>query len=173
MDQDASGKPPRILGRLMLASRWLMAPFYLGLLVGLALLLVKFVQKLIALFPTLLGMTSTDMVLSVLALVDLSLVANLVLIVVLAGWNGFVDGSVGGSEADQPAWLSLDFSGIKLKLLSLIATIAAIELLESFMHIASLSAAIIQWQLAIVLGIGVLGVLLAAMDRIGHAGGKE
>ena len=163
----------RSLGRLMLSARWLMAPFYLGLIVGLLLVLIKFVQKLIALFPTLLSMTSTDMVLSVLALVDLSLVANLVLIVVLAGWNGFVDPTGNGKEAGQPAWLLLDFSAIKLKLLSLIATIAAIELLESYMHIATLTAAIIQWQLAIVLGMGLLGVLLAAMDRIGHTGGKE
>jgi uncharacterized protein (TIGR00645 family) len=161
------------LGRLMFAARWVMAPIYVGLLVGLVLLAVKFVQKLVELVPALLQLSGNDTVLAVLGLVDLSLVANLVLIVVLAGWQGFVDPLLGSHLEDQPAWLALDFSAIKLKLIGSMAVIAAIALLESFVHADSLAPATIAWQLAILLSIGVLGVLLAAMDRLSHTRTKE
>jgi len=163
----------KCLGRVMFASRWLMAPIYLGLIASLALLLIKFVQKLIKLVPGLLDMPANDLVLGVLGLVDVSLVANLVLIVVLAGWQGFVDPMLSRHLDDEPGWLALDFSAIKLKLIGSIAAIAAIALLESFMHADTVAVTTMGWQLAILLGIGVLGVLLAAMDRLSAHHGKE
>jgi uncharacterized protein (TIGR00645 family) len=172
-DQDVPTRITQSLGRLMFAARWVMAPIYIGLLVGLVLLAVKFVQKVIALVPDLLQMSGNDTVLAVLGLVDLSLVANLVLIVVLAGWQGFVDPLLGAHLEDRPDWLVLDFSAIKLKLIGSIAAIAAILMLESFMHAESLPPATVGWQLAILLSIGVLGVLLALMDRISHGNAKE
>jgi len=161
------------LGRVIFAARWLMAPIYVGLLVGLLLLAVKFVQKLVELVPKLLQMSGNDTVLAVLGLVDLSLVANLVLIVVLAGWQGFVDPRLGSHLDDQPDWLALDFSAIKLKLIGSIAVIAAIAILESFVHAETLAPETLAWQLAILLAIGLLGVLLALMDRLGHHRTKE
>ena len=152
------------LGRVMLTARWLMAPIYLGLVFALGLVLVKFLQKLVRLVPDLLDSSVNDTIFAVLSLVDLSLVANLMLIVVLAGWQGFVDPLLGSRSADQPGWLSLDFSEIKLKLIGSLAAIAAVAMLESFMHIGALTAATVAWELAIVLGFGVLGVLLALMD---------
>lgn len=172
-DQDISTRLVQGLGRMIFAARWLMAPIYVGLLAGLLLLVVKFVQQLAALVPQLLHSSGSDVVLAVLGLVDLSLVANLVLIVVLAGWQGFVDPLLGSHLDDQPAWLALDFSAIKLKLIGSIAVIAAIDVLESFMHVDSLDLALFARQLAILLAIGVLGVLLAAMDRLSHNHAKE
>jgi uncharacterized protein (TIGR00645 family) len=168
--------PTRIteyLGRLMFAARWVMAPIYIGLLVGLVMLAVKFLQNLIALAPALLAMSSNDTVLAVLGLVDLSLVANLVLIVVLAGWQSFVDPLLTSHLDDRPAWLSLDFSAIKLKLIGSIATIAVILILESSMHADTVAPATLAGQLAILLSIGVLGVLMALMDRLSHDSEKE
>jgi uncharacterized protein (TIGR00645 family) len=155
------------LGRVMLGARCLMAPIYLGLLVALVLVLVKFVQKLVAFVPKILSISTNDTILAVLSLVDLSLVANLVLIVVLAGWQGFVDPMLSARSEGQPAWLALDFSAIKLKLIGSLAAIAAVAMLETFLHIDSLTVSTVAWELAIVLGFGVLGVLLAAMDRLG------
>jgi uncharacterized protein (TIGR00645 family) len=163
----------KCMGRLMFAARWLMAPIYVGLLLGLVLLAVKFVQKLVALVPDLLQMSGNDTVLAVLGLVDLSLVANMVLIVVLAGWQGFVDPLLGSHLDDQPAWLALDFSAIKLKLIGSVAVIAAIAVLESFVHADTLAPETLGWQLGILLSIGVLGVLLALMDRLSHYNTKE
>lgn len=167
------GRLTQGLGRVVFAARWLMAPIYLGLLVCLLLLVVKFVQKLAELVPGLLQLSGSDTVLAVLGLTDLSLVANLILIVVLAGWQGVVDPLLGSHLDDQPAWLALDFSALKLKLVGSIAAIASIDILESFMHVEVLGPAIVARQLAILLSIGVLGVLLAAMDRLSHNHAKE
>ncbi|HVC59053.1 MAG TPA: YqhA family protein [Acetobacteraceae bacterium] len=172
-EQDIPARLTHALGRMVFAARWLMAPIYVGLLAGLLLLVIKFVQNLVAVVPNLLQMSGADTVLAVLGLVDLSLVANLVLIVVLAGWQGFVDPLLGSHLDDRPAWLALDFSAIKLKLIGSIAVIAAIAMLESFTHVESLSPDAVTRQLAILLAIGVLGVLLAAMDRLGHTHTKE
>jgi len=172
-DPMVSGWLIKCLGRVMFAARWMIAPIYLGLLVSLALLMVKFVQNLFALIPGLLDMTATNLVLGVLGLVDVSLVANLVLIVVLAGWQSFVDPALSTHLDHQPGWLALDFSAIKLKLVGSIAAIAAIALLETFMHADTVAATTMGWQLAMLLGIGVLGVLLAAMDRLSGTHGKE
>jgi uncharacterized protein (TIGR00645 family) len=172
-DKDAPIRLTQGVGRVIFAARWLMAPIYVGLLVALVLLAIKFVQKLVALVPDLLEMSGNDTVLAVLGLVDLSLVANLVLIMVLAGWQGFVDPLLGAHLDDQPAWLALDFSAIKLKLIGSVAVIAAIALLESFMHADTLAPATLGWQLGILLAIGVLGVLLALMDRLSNHQTKE
>ncbi|HTB42465.1 MAG TPA: YqhA family protein [Acetobacteraceae bacterium] len=172
-DQDLPTRITQSLGRLMFAARWIMAPIYIGLLVGLVLLAVKFVQKLVALVPGLMAMSGSDTVLALLGLVDLSLVANLMLIVVLAGWQSFVDPLLAADFDKRPDWLVLDFSAIKLKLIGSIAVIAAILMLESFVHADSLAPATMGWQLAILLGIGVLGVLLALMDRLSHGSAKE
>ena len=172
-DNDLPTRLTQGLGRVIFAARWLMAPIYIGLLLALALLAGKFVQKLVALVPELMQMSGNDTVLAVLGLVDLSLVANLVLIVVLAGWQGFVAPLLDTHPDDQPAWLALDFSAIKLKLIGSMAVIAAIALLESFVHADTLAPATMGWQLGILLAIGVLGVLLAAMDRLSHGASKD
>jgi uncharacterized protein (TIGR00645 family) len=137
----------------------------LGLLLGLLLLIVKFVQKLLALEPVFWSASLSDTVVAILGLVDLSLVGNMVLIVVLAGWQGFVSPLL---EGDRPSWLVLDFSSVKLKVIGSLATIAAVDMLETFLHIGSVAVAGVAWQLAILLGFGLLGVLLALMDRLNH-----
>jgi uncharacterized protein (TIGR00645 family) len=172
-DQGVSARLAKGLGRMMLATRWLMAPIYIGLLVGLFVIAVKFVQQLLILVPGAPNLSRGDAVLGVLGLVDLSLVANLVLIVILAGWQGFVDPPTGQDDDGKAGWFALDFSEVKLKVIGSVATIAAVELLESFMHADSVASTAITLQLAILLSLGVLGVLLALMDRLSHHETKE
>src|SRR5690242_4057943 len=80
----------RNLGRVMFAARWIMAPIYIGLLLALLMAVVKFVQKLVQAIPGFLDLTTNDAIFLTLSLVDLSLVANLVVIVIFAGWENFV-----------------------------------------------------------------------------------
>src|ERR1041385_7399740 len=80
----------RNLGRVMFIARWSMAPIYLGLLGALILIVIKFVQKLVQSVPNILTLSSNETICGVLTLVDLSLVANLVVIVIFAGWENFV-----------------------------------------------------------------------------------
>jgi uncharacterized protein (TIGR00645 family) len=158
----------RNMGRVMFASRWLMAPVYLGLLAVLALVTVKFLQNLVLAVPMVLAMTTNDVILTTLTLVDLSLAANLVVIVIFAGWTNFVGPLMGpGGEQDTEWATKLDFSAVKLRLIGSVASIAAIQILETFVHIADVAKPDAAWQIAILLAVAVTGVLLAVMDRIG------
>src|SRR5579871_5726758 len=94
----------RNLGRGMFVARWIMAPIYVGLLAALVLVVIKFVQKLVQAVPTILQQTTNDTILTVLSLVDMSLVANLIVIVIFAGWENFV-GRLLTSRRDRPTWL--------------------------------------------------------------------
>jgi uncharacterized protein (TIGR00645 family) len=163
----------RSVGRLMFASRWIMAPIYVGLLIALALVVVKFVQKLVEAVPNLLQTPSSEVIYGALTLVDLSLVANLIVIVVFAGWDNFV-GRLDTTKSDeQPEWLSaLDFNALKLRLVASVAAIATIMMLETFIHVTEQTIWQAGMQLGILLGIGLLGVLLALMDRLSE-GSKD
>jgi len=164
----------RNLGRVMFTARWIMAPMYLGLLVALVLVVVKFVQKLAQAVPGYLALSSNEAIFLVLTLVDLSLVANLVVIVMFAGWENYVGRLLAARSDEQPDWLGgLNFSALKLKLIGSIVAIAAIQILETFVHIDEVKAQHAAWQLAILLGIGVVGVLLAVTDRLSEGHGEK
>ncbi len=157
----------RIIERFIFASRWLMAPFYLGLVVSLAMLLFKFLTQLYQDFRVLPGMRETDAVLMVLRLIDLSLAGNLVLMVIFSGYEGFVSRLHTEDHVDRPDWMGqLDFSGLKLRLLGSIVAISAIQLLAAFMDIQDENKTDVAWLLAIHLGFVVSAVLLALMDRL-------
>ena len=153
----------RPLGRAVFAARWAMVPIYLGLFAALVMLAVKFLQQLVALGVTLPGLSGADTVLGVLRLVDLALLANMVLIVVLAGW----DSVIGPLTPERSDFADLGFGAIKVKLLGSIVAIAAIQVLEGFVHISDVAIAPLLWQLVLLLGFGVAGLLLALMDRLG------
>ena len=157
----------RNFGRVLFATRWLMAPIYLGLLAAVVLLAIKFVQQLISAVHGLLQASATDTILDILQLVDIALVANLVLIVLFAGWDSVIGPLLAGGRVH---FSGLGFGAIKLRLIGSIAAIASILILETFIHIDQVPATQALWQLAILLGIGVTGVLLGLMDKLseGH-----
>ena len=163
-----------VMGRAMFVARWLMAPIYLGLLAMLALVAVKFIQNLVIAVPLILGMTTNALLLTTLTLVDLSLVANLVVIVIFAGWENFVGRLLASHSADGPVWLGgLDFATVKLRLIGSVVAIAAIQILETFVHIDEVRTQHAAWRLAILLGIGAVGVLLALADRLSEGHGRK
>jgi uncharacterized protein (TIGR00645 family) len=179
MSQDNAAPPhqPRrtILGlvetaieTLLFAGRWLMAPIYIGLLVILGAIAVKFVEEMIVTVPHVISMEERDLVMFVLSLVDLALLGNLVLMVTFVGYENFVSKMhSNGRHEDRPEWMGhVDFSGLKLKLLSSIVAISAIHLLRSFLDIKELAKEDVGWQLALHLGFVISGVLLAGMDRL-------
>lgn len=156
------------LERILFAGRWIMAPIYIGLLVVLAAVAVKFVEEVVITIPLVLSMQERDLVLFVLSLIDLALLGSLILMVSYAGYENFVSKmhSVSGHE-DRPDWMGhVDFSGLKLKLISSIVAISAIHLLRTFLNVGQLAKDDVGWQLAIHLGFVVSGLLLAWMDRL-------
>jgi uncharacterized protein (TIGR00645 family) len=155
---------------ILFGSRWLMAPVYLGLVAALCALLFTFFGQLIALVPQLPGMKETSVVLALLMLIDLSLVGNLLITVILAGYENFVSRMSTDTHKDWPGWIGkVDFSGMKLKLIASIAAISAIHLLEVFLTPEKLDLTTVGWLIAIQLSIVLSGVLLAVMDYINEA----
>lgn len=157
----------RLLESTLFASRWVMAPFYLGLAVALILLLVKFLQELFHTVPIVFSMSESDLVLSILALIDLSLAGNLLLLVIFSGYENFVSKIDTGDHKDRPGWMGkIDYSGMKLKLVASIVAISAIQLLRAFMNIGQKSQTELAWLVGIHMTFVVSGVLLALMDRL-------
>ncbi|MBF0093016.1 MAG: TIGR00645 family protein [Alphaproteobacteria bacterium] len=157
----------RVLEKLIFRSRWLMAPFYLGLVGALLLLLVKFSQEFIHIVPHVLEMNENQMILAVLSLIDMSLAGNLLLMVIFAGYENFVSKIDTGDSEDRPEWMGkVDFSGLKLKLIASIVAISGIHLLKAFMNVDVQNKENLAWMLAIHMAFVVSGVLLAVMDRI-------
>ncbi|WP_349257172.1 TIGR00645 family protein [Magnetovibrio sp.] len=157
----------RNLERLIFASRWIMAPFYLGLVVSLAMLLVKFTQELFHVAPAVFSMSESTVILAILTLIDLSLAGNLLLMVIFAGYENFVSKIDTGGHEDRPDWMGkVDFSGLKLKLIASIVAISGIQLLRSFMDVQNTSDRDLQWMLIIHITFVVSGVLLALMDKL-------
>ncbi len=151
------------IGRAVVAARWLLAPIYIGLVLGIALTGVQIVRELIHAVPAALEATPRDIILAVLQLVDLALEANLVLIVFFAGWEMII-GPLPGAE--RAGYGNLGFSAVKLKLIAAVAAVAAVSMLETFFHIGDFPKSDVSWQLAILLGIGATGVLLALAERL-------
>ena len=160
----------RRLEQTIFASRWLMAPFYLGLIGALIILLVKFAQELFYFLPKVLVAKDTEVILAVLTLIDLSLAGNLVLIVIFSGYENFVSKINTGNHEDRPNWMgSVDFSGLKMKLIGSIVAISAISLLRSFLKIGEtvdpdFNWQPIFWQVIIHLTFVVSGVAMAMSD---------
>jgi uncharacterized protein (TIGR00645 family) len=158
-----------VLERVLFHSRWLLAPIYFGLVVGLLALTVVFMRELASLFTLVFSpnVKAETVILWVLTLVDVSLAANLVLIVIFSGYENFVSKLLHLDHPDRPDWLGkIDFGGLKLKLIASIAAISAIQLLKVFVQDSNLSGERIMWLVVIHLTFVLSGVMLAVMDYL-------
>lgn len=158
----------RMLERLLFASRWLLLPFYLGLIISLGMLAFKFAQKLIALFPDFVALDLESTIVVSLKLVDIALIGNLLLMVIFAGYENFIAPIHTDVGLARPAWMGkVDFSDLKMKVITSIVAISAIQLLEYFMDIEASNKNDVIWLIALHLTFVVSGLLLAITDRIG------
>jgi uncharacterized protein (TIGR00645 family) len=159
----------RAIETIILQSRWLLAPFLLGLVVGLAALLYTFVLKLVA-FVQLVRTASEDAVIvGILKLVDLSLTAILLLIVICSGYENFVARIDPKKLAGWPDGLvGIGFPALKQRLLGSILAIAAINVLEWFMDIdRTVDSIKLGWVVGILLAFAVAMLVLSIADRLG------
>jgi uncharacterized protein (TIGR00645 family) len=153
---------------VIFASRWLMAPIYLGLIGALAILVVTFFREIYVELPHVLTMDTPDVILLVLSLVDLSLAGNLVLIILFSGYENFVSKiDHAQMNPDRPEWMgTLDFSGLKIKLIASIVAISGIHLLKIFMNLSNYTSEQLQWYTLLHLTFVGSGVAFALMDLI-------
>jgi uncharacterized protein (TIGR00645 family) len=152
-------------------SRWLLAPFFLGLIFSLVLLMIKFFQEFWHLATHVVTATEADVIVGILALVDMALVGSLLLMIIFSGYEIFISKIDFVDDKDRPDWMGkVDFSGLKLKVIGAIVAISAIDLLKSFMNIpAEMTdehANTMQWKVIIHMTFVLSGVLFAVMDKV-------
>ena len=183
--------PERIehyIEQAIFAARWLLAPIYLGLAISLIVMLVKFMEELFHIATHAFSASESEIIVGVLSLVDLALTGSLLIIVIFSGYENFVSRINHASHQDWPSWMgTIDFSALKLKLLSSIVAISAIQLLKQFMEIkktldSPTGERELFWYVVVHVVFVVSSVLLALSDRIAGdheapqgepAGGRE
>jgi uncharacterized protein (TIGR00645 family) len=167
----------RAIEKLLFASRWLLAPIYLGLSVALFVLGLKFFQELWHTLTHVMVFSEADVVLSLLALVDLTLVASLIVMVMFSGYENFVSKIDMAGEGDKLGWLGkLDAGTLKLKVAASIVAISSIHLLRAFMDAQKIENDKLLWFVIIHLTFVVSAVMLGLLDRMtikAHGPGKS
>ena len=151
---------------IILASRWLLVVFYLGLALALALYALSFAGKLYEFFTKLFVLADTDTILKMLALIDAALVASLVVMVIISGYENFVS-RFDKAEGGEIAWLGkLDAGSLKIKVASTIVAISSIHLLQVFLNIQQYTDSRLMWLTIMHMAFVVSALLLAYIDRL-------
>ena len=157
----------RTLENLLYASRWLLAPIYLGLSLALLALGIKFFEEVVHVLPAILEIKETDLVLITLSLVDIALVGGLIVMVMLSGYENFVsaiDIKEGGEKLD---WLGkLDAGSLKQKVAASIVAISSIHLLKAFMNAPQIENDKLMWYVIIHLTFVLSALGMALVDRM-------
>jgi uncharacterized protein (TIGR00645 family) len=157
---------------LMFRSRWLLAPFFFGLVIAILAMLVKFGKQLTVLIMALFGGGEHDVIITVLSLIDTALIAILLLIIAFSGYENFVSKIGIGEHEDRPVWMGrVGFSDLKVKLMGAIVAISAIELLKAFINADNMSNTQLAWRVGIHIAFVTSGVLFAFTDRIAEGKG--
>ena len=153
--------------RLMYASRWIMAPIYLGLSLILLALGVKFFQEILHILPNILEMKEVDLVLVTLSLIDITLVGGLIVMVMFSGYENFVSRLDVGDEGDKLVWLGkLDPGSLKNKVAASIVAISSIHLLKVFMNAENLPNDKIKWYLLIHITFVLSAFAMGYLDKL-------
>ena len=154
--------------RVLFAARWLLAPFYLALAVTLLALLAKVGVHVYEMATHFLALSEDQVLLSALGVVDLTLSASLIVIVILSGYVNFIAPIDIEAHHGWPRWFAdIDFSELKVRLMASIVAITAIKLLESYMNADSVSDRDFAWQTGVHVAFVVTALLLALADRLG------
>jgi uncharacterized protein (TIGR00645 family) len=160
----------RNLERLIFFSRWIQMPVYLGLIAASLLYAFKFMLHLWHLITDFHGMDENTIMLSILGLVDISMVINLLVVVIIGGYYTFVSKIDFRDHEDRPEWLAkINASTLKIKLIVSLVSISGVHLLKTFIDISNISVKEAAFQIAIHIVFIISALLLAWTDRIMHA----
>ena len=157
----------RLIETLMYRSRWMLAPIYLGLSLALLGLGVKFFQEVWHLLAHVIEMKEADLVLVILALIDMAMVGGLIVMVMMSGYENFVSTLQVNEGEEKLAWLgTMDASSLKMKIAASIVAISSIHLLKSFINAERLTDKVMMWQVIIHITFVLSALLLAYIDRL-------
>ncbi|MFZ5722511.1 MAG: TIGR00645 family protein [Pseudomonadota bacterium] len=159
--------PAPHIASFIFLSRWLQAPLYLGLIVAQGVYVIKFGEELWHLVHDLDTLSHTDILLMVLGLIDVVMIANLLIMVILGGYEIFVSKLRIDEHPDQPDWLHhVDAGMLKVKLAMSLIGISSIHLLRSFIDAGNLTEHQLKWEVIIHCVLVGSAVFLAVTDRI-------
>ena len=162
-----SEKLEDLIEKTMYASRWLLAPIYVGMSLGLIALFFKFFEELFHLLPHLLYINEETLVLKLLTLIDLSLVGSLIVIVMFSGYENFVSRLNLSDTTEKLNWLGThDYGSLKVKLASSIVAISSIHLLKIFMNVEKTDSDKIMWYVIVHMSLVVSAVMLGYLDKL-------
>lgn len=156
-----------VLGTFIFWSRWLQAPLYLGLIIAQAVYVYHFMMELAHLVGGVRHLSETDIMLIVLGLIDVVMIANLLIMVIVGGYETFVSRLQLEGHPDEPEWLSHVNAGIlKVKLALALIGISSIHLLKTFINAPNMEAQTMQWQVLIHLTFVLSAFVMAYTDRL-------
>ena len=153
---------------LLYASRWLLAPIYIGLSLGLIILGIKFFQEVIHILPIILSASEADVVLLILSLIDIALVGGLLVMVMLSGYENFVSTIDIKEGSEKLAWLGkMDSGSLKQKVAASIVAISSIHLLKAFMNPQIVeNEKLIMWYVLVHLTFVLSALGMAVVDKM-------
>jgi uncharacterized protein (TIGR00645 family) len=165
----AQKKIESAIEKIIFASRWFQAPLYGGLIVAGFLYTYKFLVELIHLVQMAHTISEEMLMLGVLTLVDITMVANLLIMVIIGGYATFVSRLELADHPDKPDWLDkIDAGTLKVKLATALVGISGIHLLKSFINIKEKAGDQVMWQIVIHVVFLVSSVMLAYTEAIMH-----
>src|ERR1700761_3381423 len=155
------------LGSFIFLSRWLQAPLYVGLIVAQGVYVYHFLKELLHLVEKAPAIDETTIMMTVLALVDVVMIANLLVMVIVGGYETFVSRLNLDGHPDQPEWLSHVNAGVlKVKLATALIGISSIHLLKTFIETDTKTDKSIMWQVIIHMTFVVSALILAWIDKL-------
>lgn len=157
----------RWIERVVLSARWILVVFYLGLAVALAIYAVSFLKKLWKIAVNTLTYNDAEMLLAMLALIDGALVASLIVMVMISGYENFVSSFDENNGQERLSWIGkLDAGSLKIKVASAIVAISSIHLLQAFMNIGNFTSEQLLWLTIIHMVFVASALLLGVLDRM-------
>jgi uncharacterized protein (TIGR00645 family) len=158
-------KLEHLVENVILASRWLLVVFYLGLTIALGLYAFSFLRKLYDFTSKVMVVEETDAILKMLALIDAALVASLVVMVIISGYENFVS-RFDNADSEVSFLGKIDAGSLKIKVASTIVAISSIHLLQIFLNIASYTDNQVMWLTIMHMAFVVSALFLAYIDRV-------
>jgi uncharacterized protein (TIGR00645 family) len=165
-----AGRPARrtrLLPRIIFMSRWLQVPLYLGLIVAQGVYCVLFVKEVWHLVTHSMSLDETSIMLAVLGLIDVVMISNLLIMVIVGGYETFVSRMGLEGHPDEPEWLDHVNAGVlKVKLAMALISISSIHLLKTFINPDAVSSHTVMWQVIIHAAFLVSALVMAWIDRL-------
>ncbi|MBF7142977.1 MULTISPECIES: TIGR00645 family protein [Pseudomonas] len=157
----------RFIERSMYASRWLLAPIYFGLSLGLLALALKFFQEIVHILPNVFALAESELILVLLSLIDMALVGGLLVMVMISGYENFVSQLDIDEGSEKLSWLGkMDSTSLKMKVAASIVAISSIHLLRVFMDAQNIGADHLMWYVIIHMTFVVSAFAMGYLDKL-------